>query len=63
LWNRVYEAALARGEDPANLARTLIPPRDWALDRTNALVNRFAGTDNLSRRAAVPTEIPNDPYR
>jgi methylenetetrahydrofolate reductase (NADPH) len=53
LWNRVYEAAIASGEDPANLARTLIPPRDWSLDRTNALVNRFAGTDNLAKRVAA----------
>jgi methylenetetrahydrofolate reductase (NADPH) len=52
LWNLVYEAALALGEDPARFARTLIPPRDWSLDRTNALVNRFAGTDNLPRRAS-----------
>jgi len=50
LWNLVYEASLALGEDPARFARTLIPPRDWSLDRTNALVNRFAGTDNLSKR-------------
>jgi methylenetetrahydrofolate reductase (NADPH) len=53
LWNVVYEAALALGEDPARFAGTLIPPRDWSLDRTNALVNRFAGTDNLSKRTHV----------
>lgn len=58
LWNVVYEAALALGEDPARFARTLIPPRDWSLDRTNALVNRFAGTDNLSKRTS-PTERTN----
>ena len=50
LWNVIYEAALALGEDPLRFARTLIPPRDWSLDRTNALVNRFAGTDNLPKR-------------
>jgi len=50
LWNQIYQASLALGEDPARFARTLIPPRDWSLDRTNALVNRFAGTDNLSKR-------------
>ncbi|MGD0500787.1 MAG: methylenetetrahydrofolate reductase C-terminal domain-containing protein [Bryobacteraceae bacterium] len=54
LWNLVYEAALACGEDPADFARTLIPPRDWSLDRSNALANRFAGTDNLSRRVPAP---------
>jgi hypothetical protein len=53
LWNQVYQASLALGEDPARFAHTLIPPRDWALDRTNALVNRFAGTDNLSKRTNV----------
>jgi methylenetetrahydrofolate reductase (NADPH) len=52
LWDQVYEASLALGEDPARFARTLIPPRDWSLDRTNALVNRFAGTDNLSKRVS-----------
>ena len=53
LWNQVYQASLALGEDPARFAGTLIPPRDWSLDRTNALVNRFAGTDNLSKRTNV----------
>jgi hypothetical protein len=53
LWNQVYQASLALGEDPARFSRTLIPPRDWSLDRTNALVNRFAGTDNLSKRTNV----------
>jgi methylenetetrahydrofolate reductase (NADPH) len=54
LWNIVYEASLALGEDPARFGLTLVPPRDWALDRTNALVNRFAGTDNLSKRTSPP---------
>jgi hypothetical protein len=53
LWNLVYETSLALGEDPARFASTLIPPRDWSLDRTNALVNRFANTDNLSKRTHV----------
>lgn len=53
LWNRVYEAALALGEDPSRFAGTLVPPRDWSLDRTNALVNRFGGTDNLPKRTHV----------
>ena len=50
LWDLVYEASLALGEDPARFAHMIIPPRDWALDRTNALVNRFSGTDNLTKR-------------
>ena len=53
LWNQVYEASLALGEDPARFGYTLIPPRDWSLDRSNALVNRFAGTDNLPKRTNV----------
>ncbi len=67
LWDLVYEASLALGEDPARFARTLIPPRDWSLDRTNALVNRFAGTDNISKRRTnlqpVPTETTNATHR
>ena len=46
----MYEASLALGEDPERFAHMLIPPRDWSLDRTNALVNRFEGTDNLTKR-------------
>jgi methylenetetrahydrofolate reductase (NADPH) len=50
LWDLVYEASLALGEDPSRFARLLIPARDWSLDGTNALVNRFAGTDNFDKR-------------
>ncbi len=50
LWHLVYRAARAAGEDPRKFARTLIPPRDWRLDGTNALANRFADIDNLPRR-------------
>lgn len=50
LWNRVYEASLALGQNPRRFARILIPPRDWRLDGSNSLVNRLAGRDNLSRR-------------
>ena len=53
LWDLVYEASLALGQDPRRFAHLLIPPRDWSLDRTNALVNRFAGTDNLPKRTEV----------
>jgi methylenetetrahydrofolate reductase (NADPH) len=56
LWDLVYEASLALGEDPARFARMLIPPRDWSLDGTNALVNRFAGTDNLAKRVDAGAE-------
>ena len=50
IWNLVYAATRAAGKDPAIFARTLIPPRNWDLDRTNALVNRLAGIDNFRRR-------------
>jgi len=41
------------GDDPRKFARTLIPPRDWALDDTNALANRMAGIDNVDKRKAL----------
>lgn len=50
VWNVIYRGALAMGEDPARFAQILVPPRDWSLDGTNALANRFAGLDNLSKR-------------
>ena len=53
IWNVVYRGALAMGDDPQKFARTLIPPRDWRLDGTNALANRFVGIDNLAKRKAV----------
>ncbi len=53
VWNLVYEAGLAARADPRRFARTLIPPRDWRLDRTNALANRFADVDNLGNRQEI----------
>jgi methylenetetrahydrofolate reductase (NADPH) len=50
IWDQVYLATLAAGEDPRRFARRIVPPRDWSLDRTNALVNRLAGIDNLEKR-------------
>ena len=50
IWNRIYAGTVAMGDDPNKFARVLIPPRDWNLDRTNALANRFAGLDNLGKR-------------
>jgi methylenetetrahydrofolate reductase (NADPH) len=50
IWNTIYLGTLALGEDPKKFARTLIPPRDWSLDDTNALANRLAGLDNLGKR-------------
>ena len=50
IWNVIYRGALAVGDDPEKFARTLIPPRDWCLDNTNALANRMAGFDNVCKR-------------
>jgi methylenetetrahydrofolate reductase (NADPH) len=54
IWNDVYWRTLAAGEDPHKFAHTLVPPRDWSLDRTNALANRLAGIDNFTRRRELP---------
>ncbi len=53
IWNLVYKGSRAAGEDPRRFARCIIPPRDWSLDRTNALANRLAGLDNLNKRRDV----------
>jgi len=50
IWNVVYEATLADDTDPRKFARTLVPPRDWCLDQTNAMANRVLGLDNACRR-------------
>ncbi len=50
IWNVVYQGARAMGDDPRKFSQTLIPPRDWRLDGTNAMANRMAGLDNFSRR-------------
>ena len=53
IWNVVYQGALAMGDDPRKFAQTLIPPRDWRLDGTNAMANRMAGLDNFSKRISL----------
>ena len=59
IWNLVYLGTLAVGDDPKKFAHTLVPPRDWCLDRTNALANRFVGLDNVCKRIDLlaPTAI------
>jgi methylenetetrahydrofolate reductase (NADH) len=57
IWNVIYRGALAVGDDPRKFARVLIPPRDWCLDRTNALANRFAGLDNLCKRIDLGSPV------
>jgi len=56
IWNVVYEATLAADADPRKFATTLIPPRDWCLDQTNAMANRVLGLDNACRRQDLSTE-------
>ena len=58
IWNLIYLATLAVGDDPGKFARILVPPRDWCLDRTNALANRFAGLDNLCKRIDLKNPNP-----
>lgn len=53
IWNLVYLGALAVGDDPRKFGRILVPPRNWALDKTNALANRFAGLDNRGKRTDI----------
>ena len=53
IWDVIYCGALAVGDDPRKFARTLIPPRDWSLDDTNALANRMAGLDNVDKRKTL----------
>jgi methylenetetrahydrofolate reductase (NADPH) len=50
IWNVIYKGALAMGDDPRKFSHKLIPPRNWSLDGTNALANRFVGIDNLGKR-------------
>jgi methylenetetrahydrofolate reductase (NADPH) len=53
IWNLIYLSTVGSGEDPEKFAQTLIPPRDWCLDRTNALANRLVGLDNECHRVKV----------
>jgi hypothetical protein len=41
---------MAAESDPRKFATTLVPPRDWCLDQTNAMANRILGLDNACRR-------------
>jgi methylenetetrahydrofolate reductase (NADPH) len=53
VWNQVYRNTLAAGDDPGRFASTLIPPRDWSLDQTNALTNRLTDLDNYLKRVTL----------
>lgn len=60
IWNQIYLGALAVGDDPQKFAHILIPARDWNLDGSNALVNRFAGLDNAHKRIDFTKVINED---
>lgn len=49
------------GNNPEKFAHILLPPRDWSLDRTNALANRFAGLDNLPKRIDLRNPLKESP--
>ncbi|HYA23906.1 MAG TPA: methylenetetrahydrofolate reductase C-terminal domain-containing protein [Terriglobales bacterium] len=61
VWNQIYFGALAMGNNPEKFAHILLPPRDWSLDRTNALANRFAGLDNLPKRIDLRNPLKESP--
>lgn len=61
IWNLVYFGTLAVGDDPRKFARILVPPRNWCLDKTNALANRFVGLDNRCKRTDVSPDPVPDP--
>jgi len=58
IWGQVYTDTRAAGGDPRKFGRTLIPPRNWDLDQTNALANRLAGLDNLRLRTHFSNRAP-----
>ena len=60
IWNQVYLSTLAMGDDPKKFSHVLVPPRDWSLDRTNALANRFAGLDNVRKRIDLQAPLKKD---
>jgi len=57
IWNLVYLGTLAVGDDPRKFGHILVPPRNWCLDKTNALANRFVGLDNRCKRTAVSPHL------
>jgi methylenetetrahydrofolate reductase (NADPH) len=53
VWNLAYESTPSNGTGPSTFATTVVPSRDWSLDRTDALANRMAGLDNYTRRETL----------
>jgi hypothetical protein len=58
VWNSSYLDLLVAGEDPRKFAYTLIPPRDWNLNRTNSLANYFAEVDSNHLRKKLDPKTP-----
>jgi methylenetetrahydrofolate reductase (NADPH) len=52
-WSEIYQGTQAAGNDTRRFATTLIPPRDWRLNLTNALANHFVNLDNYAHREQV----------
>ena len=62
VWHLAYLNALAAKADlREEYGHALLPPRDWDLDQTSPLSNRFTGADNFSkrRRLDITREEPN----
>lgn len=53
VWTLAYQNTLAAMQDPKKFAHTLIPPRDWSLNRTDSMANRIVGIDNYHRRKTI----------
>lgn len=54
VWHLAYKNALAAKADlREEYARTLLPPRDWSLNRTSPLSNRLTGNDNYPLRRRI----------
>jgi len=58
VWSKSYLSLRAMGKDPRKFAQTLIPPRDWDLNKTNSLANYFAGLDSSRFRKTVELPTP-----
>jgi methylenetetrahydrofolate reductase (NADPH) len=60
VWTLAYQHTLGAVQDPKKFARTLIPPRDWSLNRTESLANRLASLDNYHlRQVLVSPSVPS----
>jgi methylenetetrahydrofolate reductase (NADPH) len=53
VWSSSYLDLLAAGKDPRKFASTLIPPRNWELNRTSSLANYFARADSNHLRTTI----------